>query len=81
MAGRTIRCGTEEEWRAFGAVIFRLRNELQNEGLKYQGLLPLKVTNVLLKATRFLDEFRNQAESEMFKRGGPKDKNIWHPGQ
>jgi len=77
---RKIKQGTEAEWRAFGRAVKELRGQLQSVGVKYQGLLPAKLMNSYFRIVDKVDQFRVQAEDEMFWRGGPRDITVWYPG-
>ena len=77
---RKIKTGTETEWREFGREIHEIRRQLIETLLKYQHLIPLKVTDRGFKAVKWLDQFRCDAEEEMFRRGGPKDIKVFYPG-
>ena len=72
----------EAAWRSYGAALYRLRHELVQIMCNpaYQELLPLKPRAELSKALNHLDRFRDIAEEEMFRRGGPRDIKVWYPG-
>ena len=48
--------------------------------MEHQKLLPKKEMYHLEKAIDHIEEFRDNTEEEMYKRGGPEDTAIWYPG-
>ncbi len=72
--------GKDQEWRAFAKEINDLRNRLQSIGVRHQKLLPASLMNSYFRIVGKVDQFRAQAEDEMFWRGGPRDITVWYPG-
>jgi len=71
----------EEQWKRCGKDINDIRDRLFKVRRNMeQKLLPKKEMDYLEKAIDYIEKFRNHAEEEMFKRGGPKDTTIWYPG-
>lgn len=75
-----IRRGTEEEWRTFAREVFEIRYKLMDVFMKYQELLPRKVSDKCFRIVDVVDNIRSDLETEMFNRGGPKDTKVWYPG-
>jgi hypothetical protein len=68
-------------WKNYGIEVKDVRNRLARtiDNPDYQKLLPRKKKEYLVKAFKYIEKFRNEAENEMFKRTGIKDITIWYP--
>lgn len=76
---RRINKATEAEWRGIGEQAKLCRRELFKLRKMIRPFVPLRVADtVLFRVVRHFDRFSAEAEAEMFKRGGPKDTEVFH---
>ncbi len=73
-----MKKGTETEWLALGEKVKAVRNMLIEAQVLASKMMPLKVYGKLCRAEGWIDDFRNVAENEMWKRGGPKNITVFY---
>lgn len=69
---------TEAEWREMAAEAKELRDRLGKLIMMSAKFMPKSTGAHLHRSQNSLDQWRSCAESEMFKRGGPKDISIFY---
>jgi len=73
-----LKTGTEAEWIELGERVKQACLALGRAFDMAGKLLPLKIYGKLGKAYAAIDDFRNHAENEMFRRGGPRNITVFY---
>jgi len=73
-----LEIATEAEWREMANEAKELRDRLGTLVIKSSKFMPKTVAGNLMKAQKYIDQWRSQAEEEMFTRGGPQDINVFY---
>jgi hypothetical protein len=76
-----LKIATEKEWRDIAMQTLLVEKETLRLARMTRGIVPVKTIDQIIKVHYSLLSVKSRLETEMYKRGGPKDSHIFYPGK